>query len=278
MEEYRFTSQVIYNYIKHGFFDIKHFIVEIINKAKVEDPEEVIIRNVLSRYWTMSDQEFEEATHHILNRIKQGKIDNISSYIRLFLSYLSFVENNLLNIKHNDLIQIFKKGMELAYSSKILKHDTIDDSLFCHVEPKYLKDPDYQEINEFGQHIIDKNNDDILRVKCIECFDLFESNQSEFIQRITSNELNSSPCFKYIDPSDIFGKIIRLNNNDLIDFRNALSRRYKLRGIHDRHKEEKETFLVVKDNLESYIKERGDKLSTHLYKVLILTLADLCGD
>ena len=41
---------------------------------------------------------------------------------------------------------------------------------------------------------------------------------------------------------------------------------------------EKDTLLMVKDKLESYIKEKGDQLNSHLYKILISTLVDLGKD
>ena len=47
----------------------------------------------------MSYKEFEETTLHILNKIKQGKIDSISLFNRLFLSYLDFIDNKLIDIQ-----------------------------------------------------------------------------------------------------------------------------------------------------------------------------------
>ena len=70
----------------------------------------------------------------------------------------------------------------------------------------------------------------LLEIKASENYELFESNLAEFNQQISSDELKYLPYFKYIDPHDLFDKIIKLNNNELIEFRNALMRRNKNTG------------------------------------------------
>lgn len=250
-------------------------MLELFEMEKSDNLEANYIKNLLSDYWNMSDDDFEKTSLHILNSIENGEIDSISLLNRLFLQYLMFIDNKIVDIDINVLTRIFKKGMELSYFNKKLKYDSNDDSLFYHIDQRYLNNPAYQDINKLGNDILEQNNDDINRNKYNQYFELIETNFHKFIEQLSSGQLEYVPYFKYIDPNNLFEKIIKLNNSDLIEFRNMIARRNKFPAAGDRRKEEKDTLLKVKNKLDSYIKRKPNKLSTHLYKVLISTLDDI---
>jgi hypothetical protein len=275
LTEYIYVSKAIYSYVIHGFFNVKDFMFELLDVEKSDNPEENYIKNLLSGYWKMSDEDFEKISSHILDNIKDGKIDSISVLNRLFLQYLVFIDKKVVDIEVNELIRIFKEGMQLSYSNNNLKFDSIDDGLSYLIDDKYLNDAGYQEINKLGQDIIEQNNDDIARVKYNKYFELFETNFRQFIEQLSSKRLEYVPYFKYIDQNNLFEKIIKLSNNDLIEFRNMIDRRNKIPGAGDRKREEKDALLAVKNKLDLYITGRGNKLSTHLYKALISVLDDI---
>ncbi len=276
MENYLYTSKIIYNYIKYGYFNSREFIINIFENENGEDREWDLIKKVLSRYWTMSDNEFNETTTYVLdNIVSKGKIANIFIFNKLFLTYLIFIDNDIFNSSRSELITTFKKGMNLAYSQGILKYNKSDESELYNIDKNYLQDDSYLEIDKESDKLRMKIKADWIKTKCIECFELLDSDISEFINKLNADDSDSllyEPCFKYIDAQTLFEKITNINNDDLILFRNSIENRYKIAGSEDRNKEERNTFIILKEKLETFLKEREDCLSTHLFKVLILTL------
>jgi hypothetical protein len=211
-----------------------------------------------------------------------GKIPNIFLYNRLFILFLFFIDSELLNFSKSRLTKIFKNGMELAYSNRIIRYDTIDESELYNIDKKYLDDSNYKEIDNFRKDIQHRTKEDWLKNKSIKLFEIFDSNIDEFIEQINSNESDQliwKPCFKFIDPTNLFSKIIKLNNDDLIKFREAIFSRYSIKDK-ERDIEERNTFCSLKDKLDSYVKEKGEnfRLSNYIIKAIISELENICNN
>jgi hypothetical protein len=68
---YIYTSILIYDYIKFGYFDSREFIIDILKNENVEDPKKAYLKKLLGGYWTMSDDDFVETTSYVLNNLKR---------------------------------------------------------------------------------------------------------------------------------------------------------------------------------------------------------------
>jgi len=281
METYMYTSKTIYKYINYGYFDSREFITDILKKEHSENPELNSIRNVLGRFWTMSDKEFNKNTSNVLdNIIGKGKIENIFLFNKLFLHYLYFIDKELLAISKDELTELFKNGMELAYSNNNLQYNKLDESELYFIDKNKPYDTHYQEIDTLSKHIKDRVKNDWIKDKSTQCFELLDLDINKFIEQINSDELDyllSKPCFKYFNPEKLFKKIVNLSNKDIITFRNAIENRYKT-NFDERDKEEKITFTNLKEKLELYIKGRPKNLSTFIFNELIITLERICNN
>jgi hypothetical protein len=283
-EGYIYTSKTIYNYINYGYFNSREFVLDMLEKEmeKSEDPRKYFITKILGRFWAMSDNEFVETTSYVLNElVAKGQIGNIYLYNRLLLLYIYFIDNELFDFSKNELTDIFKTGMELAYSNGIIRYDKIDDSALYNIDKKYINDQNYKQIDIIRKDIELRTKEDWIKSKSINCFKMIDQNMDDFIKLINSDELDCllrKPVYKFIDPEILFAKILNINNEDLIKFRNSIFTRY---SIIDKVRDsaERNTLLVLKEKLELYISKRqiDYRLSTHLIKELISELETICN-
>ena len=263
-----YYNGIILDYILSGFFDANAFDLEIEEKRKEEDedPELKLIRSVWQgSYFTLTDEQFDNATREILLRADNGDIP-LRMYLETF-AWLSFFSNEgLIPEKTDELVARFKSGMENA--SKKTGYAQIKELGMPLNFDASKETKDIKEIRKAQEEHINKLKETDLRNKCTELFELLPERFHEFKERYFDFHTNLAavPIFKYCPAKDLFGKIIRLTNPDLRNLVMIILERYK--SEQKKFTEDYANLLLLNDSLREHLDGEKTKLNIHLLREL----------
>ncbi|KJR42304.1 hypothetical protein MCHI_001799 [Candidatus Magnetoovum chiemensis] len=261
----------IFYFIKTGHLDIKNFDKELKNifsdKDEKTDPKSLLTGN----YWILSDEDFEKAYNGILEDIKQGCLFNQDYYLRLFICFLYYSNQELINLSKKEVLDKFSEGLKLI--SKNWQYKRIETKLIFTDEPK---DEEYTifknilfETNEKLKELGNKN-------KSKELIKLIENDFDKFIDLfgiITVHDSFEIPLFYYWSPSEIYDKILSLNNEKLVKFKQAFEHRYSINNILEKYTSDIDHLEQLKDKLKLYLNNNPEKkLSRSLLAELRATM------
>jgi len=279
MQDLIFTSPAIFNYVMKGFLDLDEFNSEFKKDATPVDPKVELFKILISKYWELSDSEFDETVRKVLEFIKMGEIDHLYWYVKLFTCYIDFVNRNLINIQIDVVKGYFIEGMKKAYENGYIKYGQVSDEVLLGSGPEIKTDPNFNEVYEYSIQMQSNLENDLEEGICIETMRLITSDINKFISKITSSDnsqLLFKPFFKYVKADELLNIIINLSNKDIIAFRNALEYRYKIGNAEDRNHQEYGTLFELMEKLKTYLNDKDNKLSFALLKVLLVTLEKIC--
>lgn len=263
-----YYNGIILDYILSGFFDVNAFDLEIEKKRKEEDedPELKLIRSVWQgAYFTLTDEQFNNATREILLRADNGDIP-LHMYLQTF-AWLSFFSNEgLIPEKTDELVAIFNSGMENA--SRKTSYAQIKELGMPLNFDASKETKDIKEIGKAQEEHINKLKETDLRNKCTELFELLPERFDEFKKRYFDFHTNLAavPIFKYCPVKDLFGKIIRLTNPELRDLVMIILERYK--SEQKKFTEDYANLLLLNDSLREHLDGKKTKLSIHWLREL----------
>ena len=271
--EYRFFKFIEF-YIRTRIFDMKIF------KRDMEDAEMTSSgeRNIpaykkilVEEYWKIPDDQFFDTVYEALDDVKKGKLELID-IAKLFVYYIYFYNNNLINYDLKDLKEDFITGMNIAASHS---------RYFPNVREELEKISIYNSSDDINEVISSFNdlNDELLEkeyeMKAEEIFKNIPMKMEQFYERF-DKECMDIPIFKYFDPYQMLQRITCATNEDIVIIRERMIKRAKLHP--EVVKEEQKNMSSLKRMISDYLKGKDTTIKTVILKVFIKDLDKIIGE
>ena len=271
--EYRFFKFIEF-YIRTRIFDMKIF------KRDMEDAEMTSSgeRNIpaykkilVEEYWKIPDDQFFDTVYEALDDVKKGKLELID-IAKLFVYYIYFYNNNLINYDLKDLKEDFITGMNIAASHS---------RYFPNVREELEKISIYNSSDDINEVISSFNdlNDELLEkeyeMKAEEIFKNIPMKMEQFYERF-DKECMDIPIFKYFDPYQMLQRITCATNEDIVIIRERMIKRAKLHP--EVVKEEQKNMSSLKRMISDYLKGKDTTIKTVILKGFIKDLDKIIGE
>ena len=271
--EYRFFKFIEF-YIRTRIFDMKIF------KRDMEDAEMTSSgeRNIpaykkilVEEYWKIPDDQLFDTVYEALDDVKKGKLDLID-IAKLFVYYIYFYNNNLINYDLKDLKEDFITGMNIAASHS---------RYFPNVREELEKISIYNSSDDINEVISSFNdlNDELLEkeyeMKAEEIFKNIPMKMEQFYERF-DKECMDIPIFKYFDPYQMLQRITCATNEDIVIIRERMIKRAKLHP--EVVKEEQKNMSSLKRMISDYLKGKDTTIKTVILKGFIKDLDKIIGE
>ncbi|SDD37587.1 KAP family P-loop domain-containing protein [Paenibacillus sp. UNCCL117] len=256
-------------FIRTGLFEVNLFVTEMNEEIiKYSQEEQVPSHHKLRRYWTLSNQEFDEAINESYENYKHGMY-HFSLYFEGYTLFKFFIKRGLLKLDVDVLKQEFMCGLENS-----VEHSQYNDDIdYIFHGSENVND---QDINEFKSKIYEINSrlqskkyqiesDDLLRL-------LSEFKLSEFYEKL-DNEYYASPIFTYFNVDELFRLLLQMSNEQVVFIRKIFNRRYNY--IRDEFVPEVYNLDQLNQLLGEHINARDRNLGIVLLEDLHNTLGDI---
>ncbi|MGO4695458.1 hypothetical protein AB4Z50_14390 [Paenibacillus sp. 2TAB26] len=246
--------------------DLKFFRNEHEAKKRPEKqraPEELLI----DQYWKLTDKEFTDAVVTVLDKVEVGSY-LLLKYAQLYVYFIHFLEKVILPGQYEEgLLAKFKKGIDIVIES-------IDASEeFITVPFDFLSDNDkVKRLNMYiKQQMSNKRNQDFDRI-ARELEYMLKTEPKQFVSKLYQyqNKLYF-PLFKYFDAVTFVEDLFALDNEVLMDVRNAIVNRYQATNIGDFLEGDRDPLKTILEHIE--IKNQATPASS-LSRVLRERFAD----
>lgn len=193
------SFEAIINYIETGYFDEELFQQEIISKISIDENKTDL--QLLNQWWKLEDDTFNDVVHNVLLKAKAGEY-GFFIYKKLFVNFLYFIQEEVLNMKPEDLLNDFKVGASRSASN--YEFDPYKDSPVFSSELEKIKGnykDYYEEYIKYLSEVEEKAKDDQLRGKVEELIaDLIDGKGSFFdVVYSKMDQYSTTPIMKHID-------------------------------------------------------------------------------
>lgn len=144
----------LFNFFNHGCFDQNALKLELEPFVDSTPEPERSVKVLSNGFLEMSDDKFDEIFRGAWQALKDGRIGNPNTYMRLLKSVLFFKENQIVNIPEREIHDEFKRNLRNACSN--IDADFDFDLIFKHD----LSEPFEKEIyNELCLEVTKKKKD-----------------------------------------------------------------------------------------------------------------------
>jgi len=211
-------------YVRTRIFDMRVFkedmevIINTIDTDKLPGHK----RLLTEEYWKIPDEQFPEIVKEILEDVNEGKL-KLVDVVKLFVYFSYLRKKNLIEQDMKTIKTTFLNGMNLSSLTSEYCED-IDKELMR--VPIGDKDTDVDEILKHFHEINIKLKDKMYTEKAEEIFKCIPMKMEIFYDRF-EKEFMKIPIFKYYDAYQLFQRISCANNEDIVNIKEVLARRYE---------------------------------------------------
>ena len=272
--DYRFFKFIEY-YIRTRIFDMKLF------KRDMEDAEMTSSgeRNMpaykkilVEEYWKIPDDKFFEVVYEALEDVKKGNLELIE-IAKLFVYYVYFLNNNLINYDLKELKEDFITGMNLA-----VVHSRYFPNVREELEKISIYNNSSEDINEVITNFNDLNQELLEKeyeLKAEEIFKNIPMKMEVFYERF-DKECMDIPIFKYFDPYQMLQRISCAANEDIVIIKERMIKRAKQHP--EVIKEEMKNMNSLKRMLSDYLKGKETTIKTVILRGFTKDLDKIIGE
>ena len=263
--DYRFFK-FVEHYVRTRIFDMKIFrddmeaIVTQETKGNIPSYKRLLTED----YWKIEDQEFNQVITETLDDVKAGKLQLIE-YLKLYVIFNFFIQKGLMDIDMEFLKITFVNGMNMAAAN----------SPYCANASSYLDGLDMDVDDENVGYIYEHFNNLNLQTKEKEYINVskefFEMvpDKIERLAEVFAEKHLDVPIMKYYNMNTLFERIILLNNEDVVLFKDLIAARYE--KVTDIENEER-NLRLLKQTMEEYIRGKVPTIKVVLLEDFIKTL------
>ncbi len=263
--DYRFFK-FVEHYVRTRIFDMKIFrddmeaIVSQETKGNIPSYKRLLTED----YWKIEDQEFNQVITETLDDVKAGKLQLIE-YLKLYVIFNFFIQKGLMDIDMEFLKITFVNGMNMAAAN----------STYCANASSYLDGLDMDTDDENVGYIYEHFNNLNLQTKEKEYINVskefFEMvpDKIERLAEVFAEKHLDVPIMKYYNMNTLFERIILLNNEDVVLFKDLIAARYE--KVTDIENEER-NIRLLKQTMEDYIRGKIPTIKVVLLEDFIKTL------
>ena len=271
--DYRFFKFIEY-YIRTRIFDMKYFKIDMDDAEMLTSGEKnmpAYKKILVEEYWKIPDDKFFDTIYEALDDVKTGKLELIE-IAKLFVYYVYFLNNNLINYDMKSLKEDFITGMtEAAHHSRY----------FPNVREELEKISIYNSSDDINEVINSFNelNDELLEkeyeIKAEEIFKNIPMKMEVFYERF-DKECMDIPIFKYFDPYQMLQRISCATNEDIVIIKERILKRASLHP--EVVKEEIKNMSSLKRMIQDYIKGKETTIKIVILKGLAKDLTKIVGE
>ena len=271
--EFRFFKFIEY-YIRTRIFDMKLFKNDIEN-AELDSTGERNIpaykKILIDEYWKIPDDKFFDTIYEALDDVKRGNLQLIE-IAKLFVYYIYFYNNDLINYDLKTLKEDFITGMNLS-----VVHSRYVPNVHEELEKIsiYNASDDINEVissfNELNDELLEKEYE----IKAVEIFKNIPMKMEQFYERFDS-ECMDKPIFKYYDPYQMLQRISCAPNEDIVIIKERMLKRAKT--YPEIVKEEIKNMISLRRMILDYLKGKETTIKTVILKGFAKDLGQIIGD
>ena len=263
--DYRFFK-FVEHYVRTRIFDMKIFRddMEAIVSQETKGHLPSFKRLLTEDYWKIEDQEFNQVVTETLEDVKAGKLQLIE-YLKLYVIFNFFIQKGLMDIDMEFLKITFINGMNMAAAN----------STYCSNAESYLDGLDMDIDDENVGYIYEHFNNLNLQTKEKEYINVskefFEMipDKIERLAEVFADKYLDVPVMKYYNMNTLFERVLLLNNEDVVLFKDLIAARYeKLTDIEN----EERNIRLLKQTVEEHIRGKVPTIKVVLLEDFIKTL------
>ena len=271
--DYRFFKFIEY-YIRTRIFDMKLFKDDMEEVALMINGQRDIPaykKILVEEYWKIPDDQFFEVIYEALNDVKKGELELIE-IAKLFVYYIYFLNNNLMDYDIKQLKEDFISGMNIAS-----RHSRYFPNVREELEKIsiYNSSDDINEVinsfNELNEELLEKEYE----VKADEIFKNIPMKMELFYERF-DKECMDIPIFKYFDPYQMLQRIACATNEDIVIIKERMIKRANQHP--ELIKEELKNMQSLRRMLTDYLKGKDTTIKTVIMRGFAKDLDKIIGD
>ena len=263
--DYRFFKFVEV-YVRTRIFDMRVFRadMEAIGSEEAKGNIPSYKRLLTEDYWKIEDSEFNMVISETLEDVKAGKLQLVE-YLKLYVILNFFIQKGLLDIDMEFLKLTFVNGMNMAAAH----------SKYCDNVETYLAGIEIEKDDENISYIYEHFNNLNLQTKEKEYINVskefFEMipDKIERLSEVFADKHLDVPIMKYYNMNTLFERMILLNNEDIVLFKDLISARYE--NVADVQNEER-NIRLLKQTIEEYIRDKVPTIKIVLLEDFIKVL------
>ena len=263
--DYRFFK-FVEHYVRTRIFDMRIFrddmeaIVSQETKGNIPSYKRLLTED----YWKIEDQEFNQVVTETLDDIKAGRLQLVE-YLKLYVIFNFFIQKGLMDIDMEFLKITFINGMNMAAAN----------STYCPNVESYLNGLELELDDENVGYIYEHFNNLNLQTKekeyinvSKEFFEMIPDKIERLAEVFVEKHLDV-PIMKYYNMNTLFERILLLNNEDVVLFKDLIVARYeKMTDIEN----EERNIKLLKQTMEEYIRGKIPTIKVVLLEEFIKAL------
>jgi len=221
-------------------------------------------------YWKIEDNEFSQIITETLEDVKAGKLQLVE-YLKLYVILNFFIQKGLLDIDMEFLKLTFVNGMNMAAAT----------SKYCDNVESYLGGIEIEKDDENIAYIYEHFNNLNLQTKEKEYINIakefFEMvpDKIERLSEVFSEKHLDVPIMKYYNMNTLFERIMLLNNEDVVMFKDLMVARYnKVANLEN----EERNIRLLKQTMEEFIRGKIPTIKIVLLEDFIKALDKILLD
>ncbi len=263
--DYRFFK-FVEHYVRTRIFDMKIFRDDMESIASDESRGHMpsYKRLLTEDYWKIEDNEFQQVVAETLDDVKSGKLQLVE-YLKLYVILNFFVQKGLYDIDMEFLKLTFVNGMNAAAAT----------SKYCDNVENYLSGIEIEKDDENIEYIYEHFNNLNLQTKEKEYINIskefFEMipDKIERLSEVFSEKHLDVPIMKYYNMNTLFERMMMLNNEDVVLFKDLMVARYdKVADIEN----EERNLRLLKQTMEEFIRGKVPTIKIVLLEDFIKAL------
>ncbi len=269
--DYRFFK-FVEHYVRTRIFDMKIFRDDMDAIVADEDRGHVpsYKRLLTEDYWKIEDNEFSQIITETLEDVKAGKLQLVE-YLKLYVILNFFIQKGLLDIDMEFLKLTFVNGMNMAAAT----------SKYCDNVESYLGGVEIEKDDDNISYIYEHFNNLNLQTKEKEYINIskefFEMvpDKIERLSEVFAEKHLDVPIMKYYNMNTLFERIMMLNNEDVVMFKDLIVARYnKVANLEN----EERNIRLLKQTMEEYIRGKIPTIKIVLLEDFIKALDKILLD
>ena len=271
--EFRFFKFIEY-YIRTRIFDMKLFKKDIEEAEQLSSGEKKIPaykKILIDEYWKIPDNEFFNTIYEALDDIKRGELQLIE-IAKLFVYYIYFYNNNLINYDLKTLKENFITGMNLSVVHSRYVPNVNEELEKISI---YNSSDDINEVigtfNELNEELLEKE----FEIKAEEIFKNIPTNMEKFYERF-DKECMDIPLFKYYDPYQMLQRLSCASNEDTVIIKERMLKRAKKHP--EIIKEEAKNMISLRRMILDYLKGKETTIKTVILKGFAKDIGTMIGE
>ena len=263
--DYRFFK-FVEHYVRTRIFDMKIFRDDmdtiVSDEARGHVPS--YKRLLTEDYWKIEDNEFSGVVAETLEDVKAGKLQLVE-YLKLYVILNFFIQKGLLDIDMEFLKLTFVNGMNMAAAT----------SKYCDNVESYLGGIEIEKDDDNISYIYEHFNNLNLQTKEKEYINIakefFEMvpDKIERLSEVFAEKHLDVPIMKYYNMNTLFERIMLLNNEDVVLFKDLIVARYE--KVTDLSNEER-NIRLLKQTMEEFIRGKVPTIKIVLIEDFIKAL------